>query len=116
MELVDQMVLASSDMDAIVRLMVRRTLAGDGAASRYRQQTMAAWRHDVHAHFRTVLAAQEAELNTDLLTAIVFGATYPTMAVTRADYPATARTTEFQQQIREQVMAALPFCRERSWR
>jgi AcrR family transcriptional regulator len=115
MELVDVMVAASADMDAIVRLMVRRALAGDAAASRYRQRTMAAWRRDVHSHFRTVLAEEDAALNTDLLTSIVFGATYPTMAATRAEYPAMARTPEFQQSVRELVMVALPFCRERSW-
>ena len=115
MDLVDRMVIASADMDAIVRLMVRRALAGDSGASKYRQRTMKAWRRDVHAHFRTVLAEEDAALNTDLVTSIVFGATYPTMAATGAEYPAMARTPEFQQSIRDLVMVALPFCRERSW-
>ncbi len=116
MDLVDQMVSASADMDAILRLMIRRALAGDTAAARFRQRSMAAWRRDVHAHFRTVLADDDARLNTDLLTSIVFGAAFTTMAATGSDYPAVARSPEFQQAIRELVLVALPFCRDRSWR
>jgi AcrR family transcriptional regulator len=115
LELVDEMVIASADMDAIIRLMVRRALAGDTRAAKYRQRTMTAWRRDVHAHFRTVLTEEDAALNTDLVTAIVFGATYPTMAAAGPGYPAMARTAEFQHSIRELVMVGLPFCRERSW-
>lgn len=114
MDLVDQMVSASGEMDAIIRLMVRRSLAGDIAATKFRQRTMRAWRRDVQAHFETVLPEEEAELNTDLLTSIVFGATFLAMAATGANYPATARTPEFQQAVRELVLVALPFCRERS--
>jgi AcrR family transcriptional regulator len=114
MELVDQMASASADMDALLRLMIRRALAGDAAAARFRQRTMRAWRRDVHAHFATVLPDDEAELNTDLLTSIVFGATFPAMAATGADYPAIARTPEFQQAIRDLILVALPFCRERA--
>ncbi|MGH2608837.1 MAG: TetR/AcrR family transcriptional regulator [Tepidiformaceae bacterium] len=114
MELVDQMVSASVDMDAMIRLMVRRALAGDTAAARFRQRTMVAWRRDVHAHFATVLSDDQAALNTDLLTSIVFGATFPAMAAAGASYPAVARTPEFQQAIRDLILVALPFCRERT--
>lgn len=114
MDLVDQMVSASADMDALIRLMIRQALSGDSGARAFRQRTMQAWRRDVHAHFATVLSDDEAELNTDLVTSIVFGATFPAMAAAGADYPAVARTPEFQQHVRELVMAGLPFCRDRT--
>ncbi|MEX0683423.1 MAG: TetR/AcrR family transcriptional regulator [Dehalococcoidia bacterium] len=113
MALVDQMVSGSIDMDAILRVMIRQALSGDGAAVAFRQRTMKAWRRDVQAHFATVLPKDEAELNTDLVTSIVFGATFPAMAATGANYPAIARTPEFLEAIRQLVLIGLPFCRDR---
>lgn len=114
MELVDQMVLASGDMNAIIRLMIRQALSGDSAARAFRQRTMDAWRRDVRAHFLTVLEAEEAELNSRLLTLIVFGLTFPAQTRAGEDYPQVARSPEFQGEVRELLMVGLPFCRERA--
>lgn len=113
LELVDEMVTASAEMDAILRLMFRRALIGDRGAVAFRRRTMETWRRETKAHFATALPPAEAELNTDLLTVLVIGMTFRAQAQHRADYPEVARSEEFRQQVREAVLMMLPFCRER---
>lgn len=111
-ELVDEMVTASADMDAILRLMFRQALGGDQAAIAFRRRTMDAWRRDVRAHFATALSPDEADLNTDLLTMLVTGITFRAQVKYRADYPEFARTDGFRREVCSAVLASLPFCRE----
>lgn len=112
LDLVDEMVTASADMDATLRLMFRRGLSGDQGAVAFRRRTMEAWRRDVKAHFATACPAEDIELNTDLLTMLVTGMTFRAQAQHRADYPELARSEEFRREVRNAVRITLPFCRE----
>jgi AcrR family transcriptional regulator len=111
LELVDEMLTASAETDALIRVMIRQALSNDPAAVAFRQRTMNAWRRDVRAHFETTLPPAAAELNADLLTAFVFGATFQAQAAMGAGYPDIARSEAFRDAVKWGLLCTLPFCR-----
>lgn len=112
LNLVDEMIVASGDMDALVRVMIRQALSNDRAAAAYRRRIMETWRRDVRGHFLTALSPDAAALNTDLLVALVFGSTFPAQVRSGRDYPDVARSEEFKAHVRTLILTALPFCRD----
>lgn len=116
LELVDDMITASASMDAIVRLMIRQSLSQDRAAAAFRRRTVETWRRDVRSHFLTVLGPDEAEVNTDLLVALVFSTTFSAQVQSGKDYPNVARAPQFRDHVRDLLRSALPFCRESNGR
>jgi AcrR family transcriptional regulator len=96
----DAAVQFSAANDHILRLMCREALCGDQTAHALRLQNRAFLRRALHEHFGTIVEAEEADLRSEAVMALITGATMRTQMQTGTAYRAVAESEEFAGRVR----------------
>lgn len=106
--LVDGLIDAAADQDALLRLIVRQVLAGDRTAIALRNQAMAAWRRQLLPHFETRYDRDAARVQAEVLLMLVFGLTSLAQIDHGPRFPEVARGAAFREYVQGLVRLALP--------
>jgi AcrR family transcriptional regulator len=89
--------------DHYLRLMVREILGGDQIAAALRQENRALLRRTFSEHLATVFPARDAEIKTEAIIALLFGAAVRLQIQTGGDFGRASTSPEFRDRVHRWV-------------
>ena len=101
----DSAVAFSVANDHILRLMCREILGGDQTALALRQQNRAVLRRTLYESFLTVFDADEADIRTEAILALLTGVNMKTQMAAGPDFPRIAAQPAYRERIRSWARA-----------
>jgi AcrR family transcriptional regulator len=104
-QIVDAALEFSAANDHYLRLMVREILGGDQIAAALRQQNRSLLRRTFGEHLATVFPAQDAEIKTEAILALLFGVSVRLQMQAKGDFAQASRSPEFRDRVHGWVAA-----------
>lgn len=107
-ELTDETLDFIADNHEVMRLMTSEALAGDRTASALQQESRAAWRRTIHAHFTAAFDEDIADSATDALHSLIHGFTMRAMMEHGERIGEVCRDPEFRDQLFKRARLVVP--------